>query len=92
MLVCFVQCVHVIYRYHAAWAWWSHARCRAAAAHSLLLHRPIKAISMLSELTRQLDINQFQALQMQENVQFFYDALGGCERLLRTPIPVSYTR
>ncbi|EFJ52805.1 hypothetical protein VOLCADRAFT_102778 [Volvox carteri f. nagariensis] len=53
---------------------------------------PIKAISMLSELTRQLPISQFQALQMQENVTFFYDALGGCERLLRTPIPVSYTR
>lgn len=28
----------------------------------------------------------------QENCTFFYDALGGCERLLRTPIPVSYTR
>ncbi|GLC69357.1 hypothetical protein PLESTF_000820400 [Pleodorina starrii] len=55
-------------------------------------HRPIKAISMLSELTRQLSISEFQALQMQENVTFFYDALGGCERLLRTPIPVSYTR
>ncbi|GIL77875.1 hypothetical protein Vretimale_6511 [Volvox reticuliferus] len=55
-------------------------------------HRPIKAISMLSELTRQLSITEFQALQMQENVTFFYDALGGCERLLRTPIPVSYTR
>ncbi|KAG2430648.1 hypothetical protein HYH02_013646 [Chlamydomonas schloesseri] len=55
-------------------------------------HRPIKAISVLSELTRQLSITQFQALQMQENCTFFYDALGGCERLLRTPIPVSYTR
>lgn len=56
------------------------------------MNRPIKAISMLSELTRQLSITEFQALQMQENVTFFYDALGGCERLLRTPIPVSYTR
>lgn len=32
---------------------------------SLTLHRPIKAISVLSELTRQLSITQFQALQMQ---------------------------
>ncbi|GFR42220.1 hypothetical protein Agub_g3113 [Astrephomene gubernaculifera] len=55
-------------------------------------HRPIKAISMLSELTRQLPLSQLQALQMQENVTFFYDALGGCERLLRTPLPLSYTR
>ncbi len=30
--------------------------------------RPIKAISMLSELTKQLNITQFQALQMQEQV------------------------
>ena len=47
---------------------------------------------MLSELTRQLKVDAFQALQMQENVTFFYDALGGCERLLRTPLPLSYTR
>lgn len=29
---------------------------------------------------------------MQENITTFEDILGGCERLLRTPIPVSYTR
>lgn len=26
------------------------------------------------------------------NLTFFHDALGGCERLLRAPIPLSYTR
>ncbi len=29
---------------------------------------------------------------MSENLREFHDILGGCERLLRAPIPVSYTR
>jgi hypothetical protein len=37
-------------------------------------------------------VNDIQRLQMQENITTFEDILGGCERLLRTPIPVSYTR
>ena len=31
-------------------------------------------------------------LQLQRELTVFEDILGGCERLLRTPIPVSYTR
>ncbi len=31
-------------------------------------------------------------MQMSNNLTFFHDVLGGCERLLRAPIPVSYTR
>lgn len=31
-------------------------------------------------------------MQMSQNLTFFHDVLGGCERLLRAPIPVSYTR
>ena len=38
------------------------------------------------------DISQAQKLQMQQEITVFEDILGGCERLLRTPIPVSYTR
>ena len=29
---------------------------------------------------------------MSQNITAFQDVLGGCERLLRAPIPVSYTR
>lgn len=32
------------------------------------------------------------ALRMDENLTAFADCLGGCERILRTPIPLSYTR
>lgn len=29
---------------------------------------------------------------MDENLTVFADVTGGCERILRTPIPLSYTR
>ncbi len=29
---------------------------------------------------------------MDENLTFFLDAVGACERILKTPIPLSYTR
>ena len=29
---------------------------------------------------------------LQENITAFEDCLGGCERILRTPIPLLYTR
>jgi Bestrophin, RFP-TM, chloride channel len=47
---------------------------------------------MMSHIIENSGINDFQALQMQQNVTTFEDILGGSERLLRTPIPVSYTR
>lgn len=31
-------------------------------------------------------------LRMEEDLTAFEDNLGGCERLLRTPIPLFYTR
>ncbi|MEW5299050.1 MAG: hypothetical protein WDW36_002100 [Sanguina aurantia] len=56
-------------------------------------HRPVKALSVLSELITQTpNITGYQIQQMLDQVAFFHDALGGCERLLRTPIPLSYTR
>lgn len=33
-----------------------------------------------------------QDLQMDLNLSSFADAVGLCERILRTPIPLSYTR
>ena len=35
---------------------------------------------------------RLQATQMDASLTFFTDAVGGCERILRTPIPLSYTR
>ena len=31
-------------------------------------------------------------VRMDENLTFFEDALGACERILKTPIPLTYTR
>ena len=31
-------------------------------------------------------------VRMDENVTSFADALGGCERILKTPIPLTWTR
>jgi hypothetical protein len=49
-------------------------------------------LQVLSHIIEGSGITEFQKLQMQENITTFEDILGGCERLLRTPIPVSYTR
>jgi predicted membrane chloride channel (bestrophin family) len=32
------------------------------------------------------------AYRMDENLTLFADVVGGCERLLKTPIPLAYTR
>lgn len=55
-------------------------------------HMSLYPLQVLSEVIDSAEITDFQRLQMHENVTFFHDALGGCERLLRTPIPLSYTR
>jgi ion channel-forming bestrophin family protein len=49
-------------------------------------------LQVLSELIENADISSAQKLQMHNDVTEFNDILGGCERLLRTPIPLSYTR
>lgn len=36
--------------------------------------------------------SQGAAYRMDENLTVFADVTGGCERILRTPIPLSYTR
>lgn len=35
---------------------------------------------------------QMGRVRMDENVTFFSDAVGACERILKSPIPLSYTR
>lgn len=56
-------------------------------------HRPCMALSVLAESVRQLpSLNPIQMMQIQDQINQMHDYLGGCERLLRTPIPLSYTR
>jgi hypothetical protein len=49
-------------------------------------------IQMLSHILESVKIKETQRWIMHSNLTVFHDILGGCERLLRTPIPVSYTR
>ena len=47
---------------------------------------------MLSELVEAADIIDGQKWQMHACLSAMHDIAGDCERLLRTPIPVAYTR
>ena len=47
---------------------------------------------VLSELVESAHISEMQRWQMHRNITTMHDLLGGCERILRTPIPVAYTR
>ncbi|KAG2485723.1 hypothetical protein HYH03_015607 [Edaphochlamys debaryana] len=55
-------------------------------------HRPVRAIHAISQIIQSVPMSSIHQQQMSLNLTFFHDVLGGCERLLRAPIPVSYTR
>ncbi len=55
-------------------------------------HRPNVVIHVLGEIVRQAKLPDSEIHRMDESVTFFADSIGGCERLLTTPIPLSYTR
>ena len=66
-------------------------------AHELRLlvasyHRPSFALAVLSELAAEAPVNEVQRIRLDENLTYFQQCVGECERLLRTPIPLSYTR
>jgi predicted membrane chloride channel (bestrophin family) len=47
---------------------------------------------VLSQIIQDVEMSSIHQMQMSQNLTAFHDILGGCERLLRAPIPVSYTR
>eukprot|EP00798_Chlamydomonas_sp_ICE-L_P018760 gene18760-25292_t len=55
-------------------------------------HKPNKIIHIISQIIRDSKVGSVANAQMSANLTQFNDILGGCERLLRAPIPVSYTR
>jgi len=55
-------------------------------------HAPSFALAVLTELAARAPLLDAHRIRLDENLTFFEDAVGACERLLRTPIPVSYTR
>jgi ion channel-forming bestrophin family protein len=55
-------------------------------------HKPSFALSVLTELCAAADLRESHRVRVDENLTFLEDAVGSCERILRTPIPLSYTR
>lgn len=55
-------------------------------------HRPNYALQVLGQIIRSSQVPIPAAIQMEQNLTAFEDCLGGCERILRTPIPLFYTR
>ncbi|GAB4816433.1 hypothetical protein N2152v2_003479 [Parachlorella kessleri] len=55
-------------------------------------HRPNYVLQVLAQIIRSSEIPVVPTLRMEDNLTNFEDCLGGCERILRTPIPLYYTR
>ncbi len=55
-------------------------------------HRPNTVLMMMSEIVKRTNLTPVQRFRMDENITTFSDFLGASERILRTPIPLSYTR
>lgn len=49
-------------------------------------------VQVLSELVEAAPLSPMQRWQIHDNLTKLHDLLGACERILRTPIPVAYTR
>lgn len=62
------------------------------AALSASAHRPNFCLQMLGKLVSHNVADRFTALSLDEALTHMEDAVGGVERLYRTPIPLSYTR
>ncbi len=64
--------------------------CNPAIPNSWLA--AVLAMQVLASIIRSSQVPIAAALAMEQNITSFEDCLGGCERILRTPIPLFYTR
>ncbi|KAI8466344.1 MAG: Bestrophin, RFP-TM, chloride channel-domain-containing protein [Monoraphidium minutum] len=55
-------------------------------------HRPNYCLQVLAQIIKSSDAGTAATIRMDDNLTAFEDCLGGCERILKTPIPLSYTR
>jgi predicted membrane chloride channel (bestrophin family) len=58
----------------------------------LATHRPNYVLQVLAQLIKEADCGTAATARMDDNLTAFEDVLGGCERILKTPVPLSYTR
>lgn len=55
-------------------------------------HTPNACTLMLSTLCKSLDLPLFRSIEVDQNITRLIDIYGGCERIMKTPVPLSYTR
>ena len=55
-------------------------------------HRPLHILQTLTEIAREAGLPTAPQLTLDRNLNDLSDVVGGCERILRTPIPLSYSR
>eukprot|EP00899_Mesostigma_viride_P016759 jgi/Mesvir1/25084/Mv04869-RA.2 len=55
-------------------------------------HRPNFCLQVMAGIIRKANLTPMQTTAMDLNLTAFADVVGGCERILKTPIPLSYTR
>ena len=55
-------------------------------------HKPQYILQLLGELILAISANEAQLTMLEQNIVALSDAVGACETLLKTPIPLSYTR
>lgn len=54
-------------------------------------HRPNYVTRMIAEIIDTAKLTDSEVFLMDTNLSFFMDAAGGCERIFKTPIPLSWT-
>ncbi|KAG0606529.1 hypothetical protein M758_9G148300 [Ceratodon purpureus] len=55
-------------------------------------HRPNYVLQIMSELVYSTGMSDMERAGMDRNLTQFHDNIGACERIFKTPIPLSYTR
>jgi putative membrane protein len=70
------------------------ARLSPSQAEAIIVsqHRPNRALFDLSVAIDRLPMHFMRKNEINKNLSIFEDTLGGCERLLSSPVPLFYTR
>uniref|UniRef100_A0A7S1J5T4 Bestrophin homolog n=1 Tax=Eutreptiella gymnastica TaxID=73025 RepID=A0A7S1J5T4_9EUGL len=55
-------------------------------------HRPMHVLQCMTEIGREGNLPIPAQINLDQSLAAFSDVVGGCERILRTPIPLSYSR
>jgi predicted membrane chloride channel (bestrophin family) len=71
-----------------------YARMAPEQAEAIIsaAHRPNRALYDLSVVIDKLPMHFMRKNEINKNLSIFEDTLGGCERLLSSPVPLFYTR